>query len=296
MKKSESLFLDVRGLRYHVRRWGDPQAPVLFMLHGWMDVSASFQFLVDELKDDWCVVAPDWRGFGETQWSGAQSYWFPDYLADFDRLLDELYPKTSVRLVGHSMGGNVACLYAGIRPERVSHLVNLEGLGVAMRPPEEAVSRYERWLDELAVPTLFNTYPSFEAFAERLMQRNPRLNVTRADFLARHWGRQTESGEIVLRGDPAHKRVNPIPYRLPEAMACWRRITAPVLWVEGAESAAAQRLNLSAEDIAERRACFASIQCATIPAAGHMLHQEQPEALARLIETFLVSGDAKAAC
>lgn len=291
MKKSESLYLDVRGLRYHVRRWGAPDAPVLFMLHGWMDVSASFQFVVDALRGDWCVVAPDWRGFGQTQWSGAQSYWFPDYLADLDALLVQLYPTTPVRLLGHSMGGNVACLYAGLRPERVSHLVNLEGLGVAMRPPEEAVTRYERWLNELAAPTAFSTYPDFDAFARRLMQRNPRLSAERAAFLARHWGRRSESGEVVLRGDPAHKRVNPIPYHLAEAMACWRRIKAPVLWIEGAESQAAQRLNLSAEGLAERRACFASIECATIPEAGHMLHQEQPEILAQLIETFLGAGD-----
>src|SRR5690606_37160511 len=85
---SESLFFDIRGLRYHVRRWGRPDAPALLMLHGWMDASASFQFLVDALEGDWQVYAPDWRGFGETAWSDAPSYWFPDYLADLDRLLD----------------------------------------------------------------------------------------------------------------------------------------------------------------------------------------------------------------
>jgi pimeloyl-ACP methyl ester carboxylesterase len=54
----------VRGLRYHVRHWGDPQAPKIFMMHGWMDMSASFQFMVDALQQEWHVIAPDWRGFG----------------------------------------------------------------------------------------------------------------------------------------------------------------------------------------------------------------------------------------
>ena len=45
MKPSTSLFIDIRGLRYHIRSWGDNDAPKLFMLHGWMDVSASFQFI-----------------------------------------------------------------------------------------------------------------------------------------------------------------------------------------------------------------------------------------------------------
>ena len=87
MKPSESVFVDIRGLRYHCRTWGDPAHPKLFLLHGWMDVSASFQFFVDALRGDWHAIAPDWRGYGLTQWSGADSYWFPDYLADLDALL-----------------------------------------------------------------------------------------------------------------------------------------------------------------------------------------------------------------
>ena len=56
-KPDRSLFIDIRGLSYHVRTWGDPTARKLFLLHGWMDVSASFQFLVDALKGDWYVLA-----------------------------------------------------------------------------------------------------------------------------------------------------------------------------------------------------------------------------------------------
>ena len=44
MKASNSVFHSINGLRYHLRTWGDPGKPQLFLLHGWMDVSASFQF------------------------------------------------------------------------------------------------------------------------------------------------------------------------------------------------------------------------------------------------------------
>lgn len=81
MKESRSQFVPIRGLRYHIRTWGDPHSPKLFLLHGWMDVSASFQFLVDALRREWCVFAPDWRGFGLTEWP-QDGYWFADYLAD----------------------------------------------------------------------------------------------------------------------------------------------------------------------------------------------------------------------
>ncbi len=67
MKPSESVFVDIRGLRYHCRTWGDPAHPKLFLLHGWMDVSASFQFFVDALRGDWHAIAPDWRGYGLTR-------------------------------------------------------------------------------------------------------------------------------------------------------------------------------------------------------------------------------------
>ena len=125
----------MRGVRLHVRRWGNPDAPMLFMLHGWMDVAASFQFVVDALGGDWQVIAPDMRGFGLSDWPvaerGGGNYWFHDYLADLDALLDHYAPTGQVNLVGHSLGANIVCLYAGVRPERVRRVVDLEGFGLA---------------------------------------------------------------------------------------------------------------------------------------------------------------------
>src|SRR3954468_2086817 len=163
MRESRSEFVDVRGLRYHVRRWVAARAPKMVLLHGWMDVSASFQFLVDALRSEWDVYAPDWRGYGLTQWGAADCYWFPDYIADLDRLLDELEPEQPVNLVGHSLGGNVAALYAGIRPQRIATLVNLEGFGMAPTRAEQAPKRYARWLDELREPPALRAYASFDA-------------------------------------------------------------------------------------------------------------------------------------
>jgi len=286
LRNSESLFLDIRGLRYHVRRWfaSSAGAPKLVLLHGWMDVSASFQFLVDALRRDWDVYAPDWRGYGLTDWGKSDCYWLPDYIADLDLLLDHV-EKDPVNLVGHSLGGNVASLYAGVKPARVAKLVNLEGFGMQATRPEQAPKRYARWLDELRDPSRLRPYADFAALADRLRQGNPRLSREKAEFLARHWGREEGAG-VVLRGDPAHKIVNPVLYRYEEVRACWQQVTAPVLWVDAAGSDTLKRIGLDAAQHAERRAAFRNLRYETVQDAGHMLHHDQPEAVARLIESF----------
>jgi pimeloyl-ACP methyl ester carboxylesterase len=286
MKPSESKFVDIRGLRYHCRCWGDERAPKLFMLHGWMDVSASFQFVADALRRDWRVIAPDWRGFGLSEWTKEGSYWFPDYFADLERLLDHFQPNAAVNLVGHSMGGNVATIYAGIRPARVAKLVNLEGYGLARAPPDRAPERYARWLDGLAEGPALRDYDSFDALAARLRRDNPRLSEARAAFLARHWGRE-DRGRVELASDPRHKLVNPVLYRVEETHACWRRVTAPVLWVSGAETKMLEIMKLTAGELAERKACLRNLSEHVIPDAGHMLHHDQPGPLAEIIEEFL---------
>ncbi|HET9351597.1 MAG TPA: alpha/beta hydrolase [Burkholderiales bacterium] len=287
MRQSASHFVQIRGLRYHVRRWPAPGAPKIVLLHGWMDVSASFQFVVDELVQDWDVYAPDWRGYGLTEWGKADCYWFPDYIADLDFLLGEIEPVKPLNLVGHSLGGNVAALYSGVRPARVARLANLEGFGMAPTRPEQAPKRYARWLEELRNPPGFKSYESFSELAQRLRNSNPRLSPEKAEFLARHWGREVDGEGVVLRSDPAHKIVNPVLYRYEEVHACWREVTAPVLWVEAAESETLERLKLGADDIAERRAAFRNLRYEVLADCGHMLHHDQPAALARLLERFL---------
>ena len=288
MKASEAQFIDVRGMRYHVRRWRSPNAPKIVLLHGWMDVSASFQFLVDALKGDWDVYAPDWRGYGLTDWSGADCYWFPDYIADLDFLLEAIHPEAPANLVGHSLGGNVACLYAGIRPERIGKLVNLEGFGLPQTRPEQAPRRYRHWLEELHERPQLRPYADFGALAARLRQGNPRLSEERSRFLAAHWGKE-EDGKVVLRADPAHKIVNPLLYRYEEVRAIWQEVSAPVLWVDGAQSDTLARMKMEPAQQAERRAAFRRLRYETVHGAGHMLHHDQPKALARLLEDFLAS-------
>ena len=286
MKTSRSEFHEIRGLRHHVRLWGEADRPKLFLLHGWMDVSASFQFLVDAFKQDWCVIAPDWRGFGLSGWS-REGYWFQDYYADLDALLDIYTPGSPANIVGHSMGGNVACTYSGMRPQRVRKLASLEGFGAARNKPDMAPARYERWLNQLKKPPTFKPYASFEAVAERLRKNNPRLTEDKARFLAPHWAQQSAGGDIVLRFDPRHKIVNPVMNQVDQVIACWKRITCPVLWVLTNEVDMRNWRKDTPAELRERKQAFRNLSEILLEDSGHMMHHDQPEKLAAIIEVFL---------
>jgi pimeloyl-ACP methyl ester carboxylesterase len=276
----------IRSVNYHVSEWGDPAADrLLVMLHGWGDAGSTFQFLVDELKDDWFVIAPDWRGFGASS-SRAESYWFPDYVADLDALLRIYSPDKPANLLGHSMGGNIAALYAGIFPDRVARLIDIEGFGLAERDPADAPVNYRRWIEMGRTGVTHRSYDSYAELAHRIQRQDPRLPSDKAHFVAAQWAAQGEDGTVTIKADPAHKLPNPILYRRGEAEACWRQVSAPALVVVGAES----RFRSEAESWLAPDAVllpFASVQTVTIRDAGHMVHFEQPGALAAVVEEFL---------
>lgn len=292
VRTSRSRFVTLRGLRHHLREWGDERddlaTPPVVLLHGWGDASASFQFLVDALGACRRVVAPDWRGFGLSEWS-RRSYFFPDYLADLDALLQVLSPDAPVTLVGHSLGGNVACLYAGIRPQRVARLVSLEGFGLPRQEAAQAPQRFAEWLDQAGSEAKFAHYPDRAAFAARLMRDNPRLRPDRARFLAQHLCIE-DGARVVPAIDPFHRQVNPVLYRLEEAMACWRQVRAPTLWVVATESFVMRRQVADRADYAARLACFSDLCERRIAGSGHNMHHEQPERLAAVLEDFLRDG------
>ncbi len=300
VREPESRFVAARGLSLHLNVWGDESLvaadrPPLLMLHGWMDVGASFQFVVDALAAiegaSRFVIAPDWRGFGLSDSPPADGYWFPDYLGDLEALLDRLAPGQPVDLLGHSMGGNVAMLYAGVRPPRIRRLVNLEGFGMPAAEPGQAPSRYAKWLDELRTPQRLMSYADPAGVAARLQANNPRLPAERADWLATRWAKQTDDGRWHILADPDHKRVYPVLYRREEAMACWARISAPLLWAEGAATDMTRwwGSRYPREDFEQRLAEVAQVQRVVIPDAGHMLHHDQPAAVAAALAAFLRS-------
>ncbi len=288
MKPSKSQFLKIRGLKYHIREWGNPGGKPLIMLHGWMDVSASFQFAVDALSRDWHVFSPDWRGFGLTEWAKTD-YWFQDYVADLSIIVDNIVPNKPISIVGHSMGGNIAGIFSGIKPQRIEKLILAEGFGVRPSLVSQIPEQYKKWLDCIATPKRLKQYASFSDVAKRIMENTPTINPQHADFLATHWARKTSSGKIELRADPKHKHPKPSILRPTEAIACWQKISAPVLWIYSDSDWLKKFMKNRLDIVDSHKKAFENLTEITLDKSSHMMHLDRPRDFAEAIENFLAN-------
>lgn len=284
--ESRTESINVRGLRYNVRHWGAADAPKIFLLHGWMDSSATFQFVVDALKASWHVIAPDWRGYGTSEWL-AHPYWFPDYYADLHCLLDHYSPEQPARLVGHSMGANIASIYAAVRPERVAQVVMLDFLGLKPAKNIDTPTQIGKWLKAIQDEPKLSAYLNCEALARRLMVANPRLTEFRAAFLSQTVSRTRPDGQIEMACDPWHKIPSPAVYLVEDAMASWRKIVAPVLLLIADQGFVLHRFGNEPDEYVQRLACFANRRVITIKNSGHNVQHDQPEKVALALESFL---------
>lgn len=275
----------IRSLRYNLHVGGPENAAPVFLLHGLMDTGASFEPLAGHLPADWRLIAPDWRGHGDSD-PAPQGYWFPDYVADLEALIQQYAGDTEpVTLVGHSMGGQVASLLAGLRPSRVAHLVCLDSLNVPATPPTDIPRRYRGWLDAQSTPPAPRIYDDIEQLATRICKRYPELQESQITHLARAWSKPADDGRIRLATDPLHHVPFPFGFDPEDAMAIWRQVTAPVLCLDAGESQAARWID--ADTMAARRSSFQNVEHAVVPDCGHMLHLEKPAAVAQRLVGFV---------
>lgn len=278
--------LTIRGLRYAIRHWGPADAPAVFLLHGWMDSSPTFQFLVESLKQEWHLIAPDWRGYGQSEWLG-RPYWFPDYYGDLDALLAHYSPDRPARLVGHSMGANIAAIYASARPQRVAQVAMLDFLGLMATDARDAPKQLTQWLDHLGETPRLNTYADHAALQQRMQQVNPRLDDDKAAFLARALSRVLDDGRVQMACDPWHRVPSPMLYRIDDQMACWQAISVPVLMLISDRGFVEERFGDDPAERARRLDAFRHLQRVTVADSGHNLQHDQPQQVADALERFL---------
>jgi pimeloyl-ACP methyl ester carboxylesterase len=287
----ESVDLHLRGLRYHVRRWGNPHARPLLLLHGVRDCAATFQFMIDELKAPWNIVAPDWRGHGLSD-RAFGSYWVHDFIADLDALLATVFPGQAVDIIAHSLGGNVGSLYCGLRPDRVKSFVSLDAAGpMARRLPADPYRLLNDWLGFSAAHPMPRGYETLQEVAARLRKANRRITAQQADYLAAMSTGQGPDGRYRWLFDPAMKHSLPTLHTSEEWRAVWSHLKAPFLWI-GSTDLGPEAPSVDEETIAQCRSFLPHAEFVRLDDTGHNLHHDRPAAVADLAEAFLLRRSA----
>lgn len=283
--RSRCETLDIRGLATNVRIWGRQDAPPILFVHGTQDSSITFQFLVDSLRGDWRVIAPDLRGHGLTA-HDPNGYWFHDFLFDLDAIAEHYLPGSAFPLVGHSLGGNVGGIYAGVKPHRVSHFVSLDAFGpLTNRVPVDMRKLFAGQMERVArAPRI---HADSTALAERLMKRNPRLDAARALFLAEESSRALDGGRAWLF-DSSYAASLADLHTVEEWGQVWAAIAAPTLWVQATDERTGAAYCSPGE--MERRAAYVpNLRRVTLAETGHNMHHDRPGDVAGLIEDFLAA-------
>ncbi|MES2639354.1 MAG: alpha/beta fold hydrolase [Myxococcota bacterium] len=268
----------LRGLPFATLEWGARAAdgvPTL-LLHGFLDHAGSWSRVAERLPGH--VVALDLRGHGHSTWAGpGESYHFAEYVADVDALVAALGGR--VRLVGHSMGGTVASMYAGARPDAVARLAIVDGIGI----PDAAGAARDRmvlFLDGITRVRAHRPYPTLAAAAARLAATWSGLDPDWAVELAERGTRPVEEG-FVWRYDPRHLVRAPVPYRQDHHRLFLAAIRCPVLSVHP------ERSLFGAADVAALEAAIPDLVVRDVPGAGHMTQLDAPRALAAHLAAFL---------
>jgi len=276
-------------LRLNYVDWGNPEAPLLILQHGGRDHCRNWDWVAEDLRKDWHVIAPDLRGHGDSAWSPDGIYAINTYVYDFAQLVHTL-GDAPVTIVAHSLGGNVATRFAGLYPDRVRKLVNIEGLGIAPKVRDERAAlgmpeRMRRWIDDKrsAAGRLPRRYATIEDAYARMKAENAFLSDAQAHHLTIHGASRNEDGTWSWKFDNYLNVWSPVDIAQHEIETLWQAVTCPVLLLYGAKSFASN----PAKDGRMRH--FQDARQIEYENAGHWLHHDQTERFLSDVKAFLAA-------
>ncbi len=282
-KPPKVLHVVANGLAHRVLEWTPPvetaTAATALLLHGFMDGGATWDLVAPTLAAaGFRVLAPDLRGYGETARVGAGGYYhFLDYVFDVADLVDDVIVPSPLYIVGHSMGGTVATLYAGTFPERVARLALLEGLGPPDNSWEVGPIRARAWIEDVRAARRKadeRAMASPEDALRRLRANHPSVDPDVLQDRLRHLTREAPGGKVAWKHDPLHRTTSPMPFFAKLFVEFAKKISAPTLFVDGGP------MGYHPPDEEERLAAIGHLSRATLEGAGHMMHWTRPGPLA----------------
>jgi pimeloyl-ACP methyl ester carboxylesterase len=274
-------------LKLNYADWGNTDAPPLLLIHGGRDHCRSWDWVAEELRGDWHIIAPDLRGHGDSAWSPDGNYEMSAFVYDLAQLVHQLN-LAPVTIVAHSMGGSIATRYTGLYPENVRKLVAIEGLGPSPKVEAERDAigiraRTRKWIDDKrsAAGRQPKRYPTLEAALERMRGENTYLTDEQARHLTIHGISRNEDGTWSWKFDNYLNIWAAFDMSRDDLHAIWAAITCPILMMYGANSWA------SNPEKDGRISHFSTARVVEFENAGHWLHHDQFDRFMREIKAFL---------
>ena len=274
-------------LRLHYADWGNPDAPPLLLIHGGQDHCRNWDWVAQELRGDYHIIAPDLRGHGDSAWSPSGEYGMSAYVYDIAQLIHQ-QNLAPVRIIAHSMGGNVALRYAGVYPETVTKLVSIEGLGpspamMRRRVETSAPRRLRAWIEQKRgfAGRAPRRYATIEDAFHRMQEENRHLTPEQARYLTVHGAAQNEDGTYSWKFDNYCRSNSPTDLAEKDLHELWSNIACPVLFVNGKESWA------SNPEKDGRMKHFRHGRVVEFEGAGHWVHHDRLDAFLETVRAFL---------
>lgn len=278
-----SHLVPINGLTQHYLTWGEGNQSVVLLLHGLRSYAQTWEPVAQALARTHLVIAPDFRGRGDSAWDPELDYFADAYVSDVEQLV-ALLGLTRFAVVGHSLGGTVGYAYAARHPGQVETLV-VEDIGPGS---STATAGADRILRELAAtPDGFSSLDEVHAYWRRL-----RPGIT-ADALASrvaHTVRLSADGRWEWKSDMAgiaKARRDGDPGRQIDLWACVEALRCPTLVIRGDRSDF-----LSADTCVRMARRQPLLQWAEVEGAGHYAHDDNPAAFVELTTGFL-AGTAR---
>jgi esterase len=272
LMQPESKFITVNGLKLHYLHWGNPRTAPMLLLHGLCSNAHYWDFFARSMEPDSQVLAVDQRGHGDSSW--AESYSFREYIHDLEAFVAELELNNMV-LIGHSMGGINAIIYAARHPDQVDRLVIVD-IG-----PEIAAAGAERMQKEWANEP--ESFSSEEAAIQYKRQIQPRYSDAFIRHHMKHSLKHDAAGRLVFKYDKALFKTE---LTSPEWL--WEyveQVICPTLIVHGEES---DFLLAGAAKSLGSTLAFGSV--VDIEHASHSVPGDNPEAFEAAVRQFLSGG------
>jgi len=271
-------YLHVNGLRLLCREWGRMDAPPLVLLHGLRGFSGTWRGLATALRDRYRLIAFDQRGRGESDWDPKHNYYTDAYLSDLESIVDQL-KLARFALLGHSMGGTTAYVYAACHPERLAAMV-IEDIAPGSSASGQGAQRIVREMQ--GMPAGFESWAEARQYWRTL---RPTLSAAAIEQRVVESMRADPSGRIAWRYDAEgirQTRISPDPARMVDLWPVIERITTPTLIIRGAASDFCPAATVSA-----MCARNPSLRAVTIAGAGHYVHDDAPAEFVTHVREFL---------